>query len=113
MTLTKDVQQLIEELRSGFPAKIAVRVTRSRDGGFVASILSIPGAITQADSLSELLDMVNDAVRTYFGVPKKYVSFMPTYLPSAELLRYLDAFPVREVEKQVTLSLPRRAKVAR
>lgn len=113
MTLSKKSQATIEHLRAQFPQKIAVRVTRSEDGGFVAAIVSIPGAITEAESLSELLDMVNDAVRTYFDIPKQYASYMPTYLPPVEMAQYLDAYPVREVEKQVTLSLPRRAKVAR
>jgi predicted RNase H-like HicB family nuclease len=44
---------------------------RFADGWFAASVPELPGLITQAQSQRELLDMVNDAVLTYFDVPKR------------------------------------------
>ena len=75
----------VNKLRGLFPRGITVHVNRSMDGGFVATIKTFPGCVTQADSFSELIDMVNDAVRTYFEIPKKYLPHMPTYLPPPKL----------------------------
>lgn len=96
----------INRLRSLFPHSISIKVERSKDGGFVAEIKTFPGCITQADSFSELIEMVNDAVRTYFEVPKDYSSYMPTYLPLVKEAQRFDVFPVVETETEMHLTLP-------
>ena len=60
MKLSKKAQLEIQRLRAAFPQQLAAQVARSAEGGFVASVISIPGAQTQADTFSELLDMIND-----------------------------------------------------
>ncbi|OGE81290.1 MAG: hypothetical protein A3H72_00455 [Candidatus Doudnabacteria bacterium RIFCSPLOWO2_02_FULL_48_8] len=52
------------------PETIQLDIEITKDGWFVAEIKNYPGLFTQARSQQELLDMVNDAVLTYFGVPK-------------------------------------------
>ncbi|MEK7651938.1 MAG: type II toxin-antitoxin system HicB family antitoxin [Patescibacteria group bacterium] len=48
-----------------------LQIRLTKDGWFVASVPELPGLITQAQTQHELLDMVNDAVLTYFDVPKR------------------------------------------
>lgn len=74
----------------GIPDQLDFSIEITRDGWFVAECKSLPGLFTQARSEQELLDMVNDAVLTYFGVPKKesdYI-FNEFRLPNNETVRY-------------------------
>jgi predicted RNase H-like HicB family nuclease len=41
------------------------------NGWLTVSSPQLPGLVTQAQSQSELVEMVNDAVLTYYGVPKR------------------------------------------
>ena len=104
----KDIEK-IKELRSKFAVRISVKVGRSKDGGFLAEILSFPGCITQGDTLSELVEMVNDCVKTYFNVPQRFFQYMPTYLPPVNIAHELDAFPApkrsREMEMKISYLL--------
>ena len=47
--------------------------------------------------------MANDAVRTYFGIPAKYLSFMPDYLAPIEIAQHFNMFPVFEETKDLNL----------
>ena len=104
--MVKKQDQEINTLRALFPQEISVKVERSKDGGFVAVINTFPGCITQADSFSELIEMVNDAVRTYFEIPEQYTSYMPTYLPPVKVAQELDVFPMLRGETEVKFKLP-------
>lgn len=108
--LKKDIKE-INRLRSLFPSQVNVSVYRSKDGGFCAEVLSFPGCYTEAETLSELIEMVNDAVKTYFDVPEKYISFVPSYIPPLKLAQELDAFPVNTKQHRIELSLAGREKV--
>lgn len=90
----KEVNKLIER----FPRKISVAVEKYRDG-FVAVIKNFPGCATQGSSFSELIEMVNDAVRSYFEIPEKYIPFMPDYKPPLALATKLDLFPTKRFKK--------------
>ncbi|OGM90552.1 hypothetical protein A2755_03280 [Candidatus Wolfebacteria bacterium RIFCSPHIGHO2_01_FULL_48_22] len=94
--LTKSEQIKVKKLRNKFPQTIQAHIGRSKDGGFWAEIVTFHGCVTQAESFSELIDMINDAVRTYFGIPKKYLAYMPTYIPSLKAAQYFDAFPIQQ-----------------
>lgn len=96
----------VNKLRSLFPKSVQVNVRRSKDGGFVAVIKTFPGCITQADSFSELIEMVNDAIRTYFEVPKEYLPFMPTYLPLLKEAQRFDVFPITATSTEIKMELP-------
>lgn len=46
-------------------------ITRNTDSGVIlVTSNELPGFMTQAEKESELIDMVNDALLTYFDVPK-------------------------------------------
>ncbi len=89
-----------------FPKVFAVGVKRSGDGGFVAAIKTLPGCVTQADSFSELIEMINDAARTYFEISPKLSAFMPTYLPPLKVAQAFDLFPVMKQRAEIKLQLP-------
>jgi predicted RNase H-like HicB family nuclease len=100
----EDIRE-INRLRSLFPAEIKVQVRRSADGGFVAEILTFPGIITEADTFTELIEMINDAVMSYFEVPEKYASFVANYIPSIAMAQQFGIFPVIEEQTNLTLQL--------
>jgi predicted RNase H-like HicB family nuclease len=97
-----------------FPHVIRVRVERSKDGGFCAKIITFPGCFTEANTFSELIEMVNDAIKTYFEIPDKYIPFMPNYVPPIRVARKLDIFPpiANKDLKVMNLELPNRETIA-
>jgi predicted RNase H-like HicB family nuclease len=103
--LTAKDNKEIYRLRSLFPSEVTVRVNRSQDGGYYSEVLSFPNCFTEADTFSELVEMINDAIKTYFEVPAKYISYMPTYIFPIEMAQHLDAFPVRKREDKLKLKL--------
>jgi len=54
----------------GIPDKINFNVTRKPSGWFVITSPDLPGLVSQCKSLNELAEVYNDAVLTYFDVPK-------------------------------------------
>lgn len=80
-------------MRKQFPKKINVIIHRLENDGFFAEITTFPGCTTESNTFSELIEMVNDCVRTYFEIPQKYVSFMPAYLPPLQIAKDFDVFP--------------------
>ena len=105
--LTLKNKQEVRRLRALLPHEILVIVRRSEDGGFVAEIASFPGVITEAETFSELIAMVNDAVLMYFDVPERYRSFVPSYLPPINQAANLSIFPPASSRREegVTLQL--------
>ncbi len=85
--------------------RISVKVNRSEDGGFVAEILSFPGCVTEADTLSELVEMVNDCAKTYLNITPKFFSFMPTYFPPVSIAHELDAFPAPKKSQKLEMKI--------
>lgn len=109
--LTKKNIKEINSYRSLFPREIVVKILRSEDGGFAAEITEFPRCYTEADTFAELIEMINDAIKTYFEVPDKYNSYMPTHLPTIETAQKFDAFPVFKTEEELKLKLPNRETV--
>ena len=68
------------------------------EGGFCGEILDFPGAVTQGETLSELIEMVNDCVATILEVPGEYLKYMPTYTPPISLFQRFNIFPMPKVE---------------
>ena len=52
------------------PDKLKVQVIKSKNGDLTAILADYPGCITYADSPSELIESLNDAILTYFEVPR-------------------------------------------
>jgi predicted RNase H-like HicB family nuclease len=65
----KEPNEIIREYN--VPRVLNLQIRLTNDGWFVATVPELPGLITQAQSQQELLHMVNDAVLTYFDVPKR------------------------------------------
>lgn len=101
--ITKKEKQEINRLISLFPDKINVRIHRSECGKFCAEIITFRGCFTEADTFSGLLEMINDAVKTYFEVPEKYFSFMPEYLPSISQAQKFNMFPIAKKVESLNL----------
>lgn len=55
----------------GIPEKIDYKIRLTKDGWFVVTSPQYPGLITQGRNGEEILDMVNDAILTYFNVPRE------------------------------------------
>lgn len=99
--ISKDKVAGIEQLRALFPAEILVKVSRAEEGGFCAEVhINNEVLYTDAESISELIDMINDAVRTYFEIPVEFVSYMGEYIPSLDMMRQLGLMP------QTTINIP-------
>lgn len=101
--LTQKTKQEINKLRDFFPNQITVKIFRSECGKFCAEIITFKGCFTEADTFSGLLEMINDAVKTYFEIPEKYLSFMPEYIATIETAQKFNIFPV--VKKEESLNL--------
>ena len=100
----KEIRE-IKEIRSKFPSEVAVHTRRSVDGGFYAEIKTFPGIFTEANTFSELIAMVNDAVLTYFEVPRKYAPLLPNYLPPLSEAQNFGIFPKIKQESHIKLKL--------
>ncbi len=105
--LSKMETKKINEYRSLFPRSVQVKTERSKSAGFFAEITAFPGCFTEAESFSELIGMVNDAVRTYFEIPAKYLPYMPTYIPPLKEAKRLDVFPISKETREMNLEFSR------
>jgi predicted RNase H-like HicB family nuclease len=75
--------------RYNLPDAISLNV-RLEDGWFIVSSPELPGLVTQARSQEELVAMVNDAVLTYFDVPRREADVVYDRLVdnSGQLIQY-------------------------
>lgn len=53
------------------PKKVNVKIHKAEEGGFWVEVKEFPGLRTQGDSLSELIEMINDAIYGYLGIPSR------------------------------------------
>jgi len=63
------------------PRKLEVEIHRAEEGGFWARVKGLPGCNTQGEDFFDLIEMINDAVLTYFEVPDKFRKFVGHYVP--------------------------------
>lgn len=83
----KDPQAIQRKYR--IPNTIHVNISLTKDGWFCASSPDLPGLVTQAQSHQELIRMMNDAVLTYFDVPRREGDILFTELNlGATSIRY-------------------------
>lgn len=82
------------------PRNIAVEIHRADEGGFWARVKNMPGCVTQAENFLELVEMVNDAVFTYFEVPRKLRSTLGFYVPQLSQ-KIKEKIEKRPIEKSV------------
>jgi predicted RNase H-like HicB family nuclease len=55
----------------GLPDILNLNIGLTREGWFVVQSPDLPGLVTQAKDREELIEMVNDAVLTYFDIPRR------------------------------------------
>ncbi len=62
-----------EEIKKKYniPDKFHLKIRMTNDGYFVLTCEELPGLVTEANGGKELLEMFNDAVLTYYDVPKR------------------------------------------
>lgn len=65
----EDPQKVKREF--GMPETLNLTIEITPDGWFVVTSADLPGLVTQAQNHEELIEMVNDAVLTYFDVPRR------------------------------------------
>lgn len=71
------------------PEKINLQIELTPDGWFCASSPDLPGLVTQARSQQELVEMVNDAVLTYFDVPRREADIIfDKIIVGTQVIRY-------------------------
>ncbi|HOF50409.1 MAG TPA: type II toxin-antitoxin system HicB family antitoxin [Candidatus Colwellbacteria bacterium] len=75
------VPQVLAAYKWRLPTKLQVSLKKSEDGGYIAFVDNVPGCVTQAETGQELFTQVNDALYTYFEIPKDYQPYMPTFFP--------------------------------
>lgn len=87
------------------PRKLSVDIYKAEEGGFWAKVKELPGCNTQGENFVDLVDMINDAVFTYFEVPQNARKSLGHYIPqiSEELRKNLET-QVRhaKIEEAVT-----------
>lgn len=94
--LTLKQKRQIKNIIAKFPKKVQVSITPSADGGFYAKIRIKDDILrTQAETLPELIEMVNDAIYTYFEIPGNKVRYMPTYIPSTSVAQKFGLYPIQ------------------
>src|SRR3989338_9415373 len=80
-------EQQIKEYRAKLPDRINVSI-KNEDGSFWAKITTSDGQLsncyTQANSISELVVMINDAVQTHFEIPEEIREKVGFYLPVSD-----------------------------
>ena len=65
------------------PSRVDVLVTKTPEGSFMATFPKLPGCLTEADDIVDLLYQVNDAIFTYFDISRKDlkgIDFLYTHL---------------------------------
>ena len=80
-------KQQIKEYRKLLPERINVRI-ENENGGFWAKITTpdkkLSNCYTQAESITELVVMINDAVQTHFEIPEEIREKVGFYLPVSD-----------------------------
>jgi predicted RNase H-like HicB family nuclease len=72
--------------------QLTVVFEAAEEGGYVARVPSLPGCVTQGETLEEAEAMVKDAIKAYFASLKKHGESAPR--------------GIREVVETVSLSVP-------
>lgn len=84
---SKNPQDIFKQY--GIPLNINLHIELTQDGWFCASSPELPGLVTQAASKQELIEMVNDAILTYYNVPVRDADIIfETLAWNNETIRY-------------------------
>lgn len=90
------------------PPKVKVLVTKTSEGSYMATFPELPGCLTEADDIVDLLYQVNDAIFTYFDILRKDlkgVDFL--YTPPRNFLKNIEKVkPKPQVHQSVEFHIP-------
>ncbi len=70
----KSSEEIIKKYN--IPSKIRLNVAFNKEGWIVLTSPDLPGLITQGRNFQEIFKMANDAVLTYFDVPKREADYI-------------------------------------
>lgn len=71
------------------PDTIKLSVHLTQEGYFIVTSPDLPGLVTEARNHQEMIEMVNDAVLTYFDVPKREADIVyDQFSIGNQLIRY-------------------------
>ena len=73
LSLKEDNTEAVKA-KYGIPNEISLSIETTPDGWFIVTSKELPGLMTQARDAKELMEMVNDAILTYFNVPRREAS---------------------------------------
>lgn len=74
-------QQELIRFSTILPEKLEIEIHRAQEGGFWAKVKNLPGCNTQGENFFDLIEMINDAVFTYFEVPERLRKNLWFYVP--------------------------------
>lgn len=90
------------------PSKVKVQVSKTPEGSFIATFPELPGCLTEADDVVDLLYQVNDAIFTYYDIARKDlkgVDFL--YAPPPDFLNNIKTVkPLPRSRKSVEFHIP-------
>lgn len=78
------VPEVLQSIIWKLPDRLDIQIKKSSTGSLYATIKELPGCFTQGDSGPEIYTMINDAIYTYFEVPKEYIPFLSPYMPESQ-----------------------------
>lgn len=64
------------------------------DGGFVASVPSLPGCVTQGETYEETVEMVKDAISGYLAILNEEKQEIPTENEESVVTKVSVPFPL-------------------
>jgi predicted RNase H-like HicB family nuclease len=90
------------------PSKVKVLVTKTSEGSYMATFPELPGCLTEADDVVDLLYQVNDAVFTYFDILRKDLKDIDfLYTPPRNFLKNIEKVkPKPQVRRSVEFHIP-------
>lgn len=80
-------EKILKKYTGLLPQHLNVSIKKTKMG-LVAEIKEFTHCYTQASNFSELVEMVNDAVFTYLGIPEKYRRKLGMYLPEKAIAEF-------------------------
>ena len=87
----KIVPEVLEANINKMPKQLHILIEKTPNNYYFVKIKNLSGCTTQARNSHELVEMVNDAVYTYFDIPEKYQAQVGSYNPPVELQKKLKA----------------------
>lgn len=81
------------------PSKLEVEIHKGGEGIW-AKVKNLPGVYTQADNFVDLIEMINDAVFSYFEIPEDMREKFGYYIPE-EVKRRIEQEQQAAKENQI------------